>query len=86
MGEGLLHARRGRLEEGERLVRRGLERAETTDFWEFRVKANVALAHVLAARGCVDEARDALTAALAICEGKGAIVGAERTRALLAKL
>jgi tetratricopeptide (TPR) repeat protein len=86
VGEGLLHARRGRLEEGERLVRRGLERAETTDFWEFRVKAHEALAHVLAARGCVDEARDALTAALAICEAKGAIVGADRTRALLAKL
>jgi class 3 adenylate cyclase/tetratricopeptide (TPR) repeat protein len=86
VGEGLLHARRGRLEEGERLVRRGLESAETTDFWEFRVKAYDALAHVLAARGCVDEARDALTKALAICEGKGAIVGAERTRALLAKL
>jgi tetratricopeptide (TPR) repeat protein len=86
IGEGRLQVRRGRVEEGERLVRRGLAQAETTDFWEFRGAANEALAEVLEARGRSDEARAALEAALAVYEAKGATVAAERTRRLLAKL
>jgi class 3 adenylate cyclase/tetratricopeptide (TPR) repeat protein len=86
IGEGLLRARQGELDEGERLIRLGLEQAETTDFWEFRTRANEALAEVLAARGRKDDARDALRAALAAYEAKGASVAAERTRSLLAQL
>ncbi len=82
--EGLLCARRGRLEEGERLVRRGLELAMTTDFWQFRGGGNEALAEVLAAQGRDEEARVALEAALAVYEAKGAVVAADRTRELLA--
>jgi class 3 adenylate cyclase/tetratricopeptide (TPR) repeat protein len=86
IGEGRLHVRRGRLENAERLVRRALEQAQATDFWEYRGGANEALAEVLEARGHSDEARAALTAALAVYEAKGAVVAAERTRGLLAKL
>jgi class 3 adenylate cyclase/tetratricopeptide (TPR) repeat protein len=86
LSEGLLHYRRGRLEEGERLVRRGVERAETTDWWEFRARGNEALAQVLASRGRGEDVRGALAAALALYEEKGATVLADRTRALFAEL
>ncbi len=84
--EGLLHLRRGRLEEAEHLVRRGLEQAETTDFWEFRGNAYEALAQVLAAKGRSEDARAALETALDIYERKGAVVVAKRTEGLLAEL
>jgi class 3 adenylate cyclase/tetratricopeptide (TPR) repeat protein len=86
IGEGLLHARRGELDEAERLVRSGLRHAETTDFWEFQTRANEALAEVLHLRGRADEARAALTTALAKYEAKGAEPAAERVRRLLAEL
>jgi class 3 adenylate cyclase/tetratricopeptide (TPR) repeat protein len=86
IGEGLLHARRGELEEAERLVRSGLRHAETTDFWEFHTRANEALAEVLHRRGRSDEARAALATALVKYEAKGAERAAERVRRLLAEL
>jgi tetratricopeptide (TPR) repeat protein len=86
IGEGLLHARRGDLDEAERLVRSGLAHAESTDFWEFQTRANEVLAEVLHLRGRDDEARAALTAALAAYDAKGAGVAAERVRALLGEL
>jgi class 3 adenylate cyclase/tetratricopeptide (TPR) repeat protein len=86
VAEGLLRARRGRLEEAERLVRRGLELALATDFWQFRGGANEALAEVLDRTGHPDEARAALEAALEVYESKGVIIDAERVRASLAEL
>ena len=86
IGEGLLHARRGDLDQAERLVRSGLEYAESTDFWEFQTRANVVLAEVLHLRGRDQEARAALNAALAVYQTKGADVAAERVRALLGEL
>jgi tetratricopeptide (TPR) repeat protein len=86
VAEGLLSARRGLLEEGDRLVRQGLELALATDFWQFHGGAHEALAEVLAASDREAEARAELGAAIAVYEAKGAIVAAERTRALLAEL
>jgi class 3 adenylate cyclase/tetratricopeptide (TPR) repeat protein len=86
IGEGLLHARRGELDDAERLVRSGLKHAETTDFWEFRTRANEALAQVLHLRGRDGEARHALAAALEAYDAKGATVATERVQALLAEL
>jgi class 3 adenylate cyclase/tetratricopeptide (TPR) repeat protein len=84
--QGYLHARRGRLDDAERLVRRGLEQWEATDFWQFRGGAYETLAGVLAAQGSLEEARSALETALAVYEAKGAVVAGERTRALLTQL
>jgi ATP/maltotriose-dependent transcriptional regulator MalT len=84
--EGLFHLRRGRLEEAERLVRRGLEHAETTDFWEMRGNAREALAQVLSAKDHGENARATVKAALEIYEAKGAAVPARRAEALLAEL
>ena len=86
LGEGLLELRRGRLEQAERLARRGLELAETTDFWEFRGGANEALAEILKLQSRGDEARAALQTAVEVYEAKGATVAAERARGLLAQL
>jgi tetratricopeptide (TPR) repeat protein len=86
MGDGLLRARRGALGDGERLARRGLMHAETTDFWEFHTRANEALAKILGMRGRMKEARHALEIALVHYEAKGATVAAARTRGLLAQL
>ncbi len=86
IAEGRLLVRQGRLEDGERLVRRGLEQAETTDFWEFHGRAKEALAELLAVTGRSEEARAALRDALAVYEGKGATVAAQRARSLIAEL
>lgn len=83
---GLLHASRGELDDAERLVKLGLEQAETTDFWEFRGEAYEALAEVLAARGRRDQARAALEQALDVYRAKGARIAEERALALLAQL
>jgi class 3 adenylate cyclase/tetratricopeptide (TPR) repeat protein len=86
LADGLLHARRHRLDDAERLIRRGLEQAETTDFWEFRGQVHEGLAEVLAARGRPAEARAALEHAAGIYAEKGARLAEGRTRALLAEL
>ena len=84
--DGLLSVRKGRHDDAERLVRRGLEQAEKTDFWEMRGMAYEAWAKVLAARGRGEEAGVALTKALSEYEGKGAGVAAAGVRGLLAEL
>jgi hypothetical protein len=84
--DGLLHARRGLLDDGERLVRRGLELAETTDFWELRGSAWMALADVLRERDRNGEARAAVEQAIEIFRAKDALVAEQRAHAALAEL
>jgi tetratricopeptide (TPR) repeat protein len=84
--DAILHVRRRRLDDAERLVTSALEHTEASDFWELRGDANEALAEVHAANGRRDDARAALEAALVVYDAKGATVAAGRTRALLAQL
>jgi mannose/cellobiose epimerase-like protein (N-acyl-D-glucosamine 2-epimerase family) len=74
-------ARRGDLEEGERLAREAVALAEETDMLSAHAGALLALADVLALGG--REARAELEEALALYERKGNLVMAERTRARL---
>ncbi len=84
--DGLLHARRGRVEDAERLAGRAVARAETTDFWGLRGSAHEALGRVLAIAGRADAARTAFESAREIYVAKGAPTDARRARALLAEL
>jgi tetratricopeptide (TPR) repeat protein len=79
---GKLLARRGELEEGERLAREAVALAEETDMLNAHADALVDLAEVLALGG--RDARAELESALALYEQKGNLVMAERTRSRLA--
>jgi tetratricopeptide (TPR) repeat protein len=81
---GKLLARRGELEEGERLVREAVALAAETDMLNAHADALVDLAEVLAHAG--RNARAELEQALALYERKGNLVMAERTRSRLAEL
>ncbi len=84
--EARILARRGELEAAERLAHATVERAEDTDFWRIRSTAYEALGEVLARAGKRHEARAAYEHAVRICEEKGAVRFAERTRALITEL
>jgi tetratricopeptide (TPR) repeat protein len=86
MGEALVRSLQGEHESAERLARKALELAQTTDFWDQRGEAYEALAKVLAASGRTTEARAALESAVEIYEEKGAEVPEKRARALLGEL
>jgi hypothetical protein len=79
-------ARRGQLDEAERLARRSVERASATDYEDLRSLAQEALAEVLTRAGRTKEAAQALRAAVAVHEAKGDVVSAEATRMRLAHL
>ena len=81
---GKVLARRGELEEGERLAREAVALAERTDMPNFHAAALVDLSEVLTLAG--KEGRSELEQALALYEQKGNLVMAERTRGKLAQL
>ena len=79
-------ARRGELEEVERLAHEGVELAEATDGLDWRGEALFALAEVMGAAGRREEAVQAATRALAEWERKGIVGYIERAQKLLAEL
>jgi tetratricopeptide (TPR) repeat protein len=81
---GNVLARRGELEEGERLAREAVALAEDTDMLNAHADALLDLAEVLALGG--RDARAELDRALVLYERKGNLVMAERTRSRLAEL
>jgi tetratricopeptide (TPR) repeat protein len=85
--EALLLARRGELDEAEKLARTAVATAETrTDNVWWQAFTQEDLATVLERAGRNDEARDALERVLAIWERKGCLPCADRTRGQLASL
>ena len=78
---GKLLARRGELEEGERVGREAVALAAGTDMLNMHAGALVDLADVLALAG--RDPRPELVRALALYEQKGNLVMAERTREML---
>jgi tetratricopeptide (TPR) repeat protein len=81
---GKVLARRGELQEGERLARDAVALAAETDMLNAHADALVDLAEVLALAG--QDARAELARALALYERKGNLVMAKRTRSRLAEL
>ena len=81
---GKLLARRGELQEGDRLAREAVAIAEETDMLNAHADALIDLAKVLALAG--RDARAELEQALTLYERKGNLVMAERTRSRLAEL
>jgi tetratricopeptide (TPR) repeat protein len=84
--EGYLLAREGDVEGGERLVRRAVERAEGTDFYDQKGRAFELLAQTLALAENRPEALQAAQDALSIYEAKGDKAATKRARVLLASL
>ena len=80
---GKLLARRGELQEGERLAREAVALAAETDMLNANADALLDLAEVLALAR--QDARAELEQALALYERKGNLVMAERTRSRLAE-
>jgi tetratricopeptide (TPR) repeat protein len=76
-------ARRGALEEAERLAREAVGLAEGTDALNQRAKAEADLAEVLRLAGRSDEAAGHLGEALRLYELKGNTPGLQKVRALL---
>ena len=81
-----LLARHGSLDQAESLARGALSLADTTDALNLRAKVLLDLADVLRLGGKEDEAVRCVTDALALYEGKGNTVAADRIRARLADL
>jgi tetratricopeptide (TPR) repeat protein len=81
---GRVLARRGELQEGERLAREAVAFAEQTDMLNAHGDALIDLAEVLGLAG--RDAQAELEQALALYERKGNLVMAERTRSKLAEL
>jgi hypothetical protein len=81
---GKVLARRGELEEGERLAREAVALGEETDMLNAHADALVDLAEVLALAG--QDAQAELDKALGLYERKGNLVMAERTRSRLVEL
>jgi tetratricopeptide (TPR) repeat protein len=73
-------ARRGALHEAKMLGRNAVGRAEETDALNRRGKAQLDLGEVLYLADRVEEAREAIGAALRLYEEKGNLVGAARSR------
>jgi hypothetical protein len=81
---GKVLARRGELEEGERVAREAVALAAETDMLNAHAAALLDLADVLALAG--RDAQAELDQAHALYERKGNLVMAERTRSRLAEL
>ena len=79
-------ARRGRLEEGQKLARNALELAEATDFLNMHAQALLDLGEVLRLAGHASEAVTTVGEALQLYERKGNTVAAGDARALQAEL
>jgi class 3 adenylate cyclase/tetratricopeptide (TPR) repeat protein len=84
--EGLLAARRGEHDEGERLGRSAVEMLAESDFFIVTATTRMLLARTLVECGKRDEARDAAAEALAIYEAKGDRPAAGWARDLLASI
>jgi tetratricopeptide (TPR) repeat protein len=80
-----LLARRGEVEQAERIAREALAMAERTDYLELRAEALVALAEVLHIAGSSKDSASALEKAIRLYEQKGNVVAAERGRSRLAE-
>jgi adenylate/guanylate cyclase family protein len=80
--EACVLARRGEVDEAERLAGDAVARIEETDFWESRSWLHTLLGEVLAGAGRIDEARAKFETAALICEEKGALPWVERARRL----
>jgi tetratricopeptide (TPR) repeat protein len=79
-------ARRGQIEEGERLAREAIEILEPTDTVNARGEARISLAEVLWAAGRLDEATEAARSAKAEFDRKGNVVMAGRVESFLTEL
>jgi tetratricopeptide (TPR) repeat protein len=79
-------ARRGKLEEAERLAREAVYRVDTTDQPDSRAEARVDLAEVLRLRGRSGEAARELDRAIKLYREKGNDVGERSARRLLARV
>jgi class 3 adenylate cyclase/tetratricopeptide (TPR) repeat protein len=84
--KAMVLARRGEFAEAERLARDALRVVDGTEWLVFRAKARTCLAEVLRLAGKPPEAAAVLREAVDLYERKGAVVLAERTRALLTDL
>jgi class 3 adenylate cyclase/tetratricopeptide (TPR) repeat protein len=80
---GLILARRGEMEEAEKLAREAVEIAERTDWLNMQGDAQMALADVLRLAERTEDALDAARAALDRYERKGNVVAAGWARTLL---
>jgi ATP/maltotriose-dependent transcriptional regulator MalT len=76
-------ARRGSLEEAERLVRASVALAESTDSLELQAAALTNLAEVLGLPGRPGEADAIVARAVTLLERKGNVVAAQRIRGLV---
>jgi tetratricopeptide (TPR) repeat protein len=79
-------ARSGELEEAERLARETVALTEGTDGYAVRTRALVALAEVLELAGRPGEALPPARELLRLCDAKGDVISARRTRERLARL
>jgi tetratricopeptide (TPR) repeat protein len=84
--QGRILARRGRIEEAERLAREAVDLAARTDFVNHRGDALIDHAIVLGQAGRIDKARAAFAEGLRLYEQKGNVVAAEKARVQLAEL
>jgi len=75
-------ARRGDLEDAERLVREAVELITPTDALTMHAHALISLAQVLAAGDKLEEATDHAAEAVRLYEAKGNVVAAEKARAV----
>ncbi|HEY6566281.1 MAG TPA: hypothetical protein VI341_02080, partial [Actinomycetota bacterium] len=83
---GMVAARRGSFEEGERFVREAIAIIDQSDFLCDRADARVALAEVLELAGRRDEAADAAREAIALYGRKGNVLQAGHARERLSSL
>ena len=79
-------ARRGEVDEAERLVREALAVSEKTDFLDAQGDVYADLAEVLSLAGRSKEAAGALEQALGCYERKGNLVSTQRTRTRLTEV
>jgi class 3 adenylate cyclase/tetratricopeptide (TPR) repeat protein len=82
--QGKVLARRGRLDEGERIVRAAVDIIGRTDALDYQGNAFMDLAEVLSLEGRTEEAAMAIMEAVQLFEAKGNIVSAEHSRGALA--
>jgi tetratricopeptide (TPR) repeat protein len=82
--QGKVLARRGRLDEGERIVRDAVDIIGRTDALDYQGNAFMDLAEVLSLEGRTEEAAMAIMEAVQLFEAKGNIVSAEHSRGVLA--
>ena len=79
-------ARRGELEQAERLARKGVGLAEATDNIDMQADALIDLAEVLRLAGRTDDIAPVIDEALRRYKQKGNVISAERARTLLAEI